>query len=290
MVWGRKRACQGSARPRGLSHPHLPLKPSSRPPPAPVYFTLLLVPGRAIRDPRIRQEYCLKCTCIPMTRWTGLSQRPAVSVEAPEELSRPVEGTSPGADLARTCRRVHSSSSPEGLNRPEYDLNPIPAWVSAGRTARYLPAFGSLARSDAPFSRASQKSRGDLRCAGGTKVPNLGSGAPPRLGLHEVNRGCREPDAPSFRRQHQRRNPLCSGAPSRLSRFMGTSPVTSCDDSPPVTPPLRTAAARERREVEQVSRRPRAQLAGASLRSPRRPPMAEGARRTSPAQTPNCFL
>jgi hypothetical protein len=209
---------------------------------------------------------------------------------SPEELSRPVEVTSPGADLARTCRRVHSSPSPEGLNRPEYDLNPIPAWVSAGRTARYLPALGSLARSDAPFSRASQKRRGDLRCARETKVPNLGSGAPPRLGLRKMNRECREPDAPSFSRQHQRWNPLCSGAPDRLSHFIGTSPVTSCDDIPPVSPPLRTAAAREPSEVEQVSRRPRAQLAGASLRSPRRRPTAEGARRTSPAQPPNCFL
>lgn len=61
-----------------------------------------------------------------MTRWAGHSLRPAVSVETPKELSRSVVVTSPGADLARTCRLVHSSPSPEGLNRPEYDLNPIP--------------------------------------------------------------------------------------------------------------------------------------------------------------------
>ncbi|MEJ1288273.1 hypothetical protein NN561_019304 [Cricetulus griseus] len=125
-----------------------------------------------------------------MTRWTELPPRPAVLVEALEELSRCVEGTSPGADLARTCRRVHSGPSPEGLNRPDRDLDPDLHWVSAGRTAkRYLPA---------PLSAASPKRRGDLRCARGTEVPNLGSGTPTGLGLCEMDRGYRGPDAPSF--------------------------------------------------------------------------------------------
>lgn len=64
-----------------------------------------------------------------MTRWAGLPQRPTVLVEAPEELSRSPEGTSQRVDLTRTCRRVHSGPSPEGLNRPDHaldpDLNPI---------------------------------------------------------------------------------------------------------------------------------------------------------------------
>lgn len=122
---GRRRACQGSARPGGLSHPHLPLKTIFQATACTCIFLSSWFRVKQLETHKTDGNPDLKCTCIPMTRWTELSQRPAVSVEAPEELSRPVEGTSPGADLARTCRRVHSSPSPEGLNRPEYDLNPI---------------------------------------------------------------------------------------------------------------------------------------------------------------------
>lgn len=130
------------------------------------------------------------------------------------EHTRPSSLLAPGLGLgSSSCSFATSQAS-----APEPQLCPVhstcntlclrSSWVELRTQVVALPALGSLARSDAPFSRASQKRRGDLRCARETKVPNLGSGAPPRLGLRKMNRECREPDAPSFSRQHQRWNPL----------------------------------------------------------------------------------
>lgn len=131
-----------------------------------------------------------------------------------------------------------------------------------------------MARSDAPFSQASQKRRGDLRCVQGTEIPNLDSGAPPELGLREMVRECLEPGARSFGKAAATLESSQIGLPKPALGFYGDFPgnMTSYDDTSPGSPPLRTAAARERREVKQVSRRPRAQLAGASRRGadPRR--------------------
>lgn len=160
-----------------------------------------------------------------MRRWAGLSQRPAVSVEAPEELSRPVEGTSRGADLARTYRRVHSSPSPEGLNGPEYDLNPIlpecpraelldtcPRWVQWRVPTRLSPRH---LRNAAAISAAYR----------GLRSPIWTLGLPQSLGCARWSASASSQAHGASVKQQQPWNLLRSGSPSRLSGFMGTSLV-----------------------------------------------------------------
>lgn len=80
---GRKRACQGSARPRGLSHPSPASQTIFQ---ATACIWIFLSSWFLVEQSETHEtdgNPSLKCTCIPRTRWTGLFQRPAVSVEAP---------------------------------------------------------------------------------------------------------------------------------------------------------------------------------------------------------------
>lgn len=60
-----------------------------------------------------------------MTRWAELPPRPAVLVEAPEELSRCVEGASRGADLARTMQARTFWPEPRRTEPSNRDLDPL---------------------------------------------------------------------------------------------------------------------------------------------------------------------